>query len=98
VVAEAKGPRGARFVRRLEMQQESFARYAYWSNKEKTSSGGTIYFANGDVLWGPVWSNDIITIHSSGATFNDARRRATARSRRGTRRTRTPSRCRPSQR
>lgn len=71
VVAEAVGPRGARFVRRLELQQESFARYAYWSNNEKTSSGGTIYFASGDVLWGPVWSNDIITIHSSGATFND---------------------------
>lgn len=71
VVAEAIGPRGARFIRRLELQQESFARYAYWTNKEKTPAGGTIYFANGDVLWGPVWSNDYITIHSSGATFND---------------------------
>lgn len=71
VVAEATGPRGAKFVRRLELQQESFARYAYWTNKEKTTSGGTIYFASGDVLWGPVWSNDYITIHSSGATFKD---------------------------
>lgn len=71
VVAEAIGPRGARFVRRLELQQESFARYAYWTNKEKTSSGGTIYFASGDVLWGPVWSNDYITIHSTGATFHN---------------------------
>lgn len=71
VVAEAVGPRGAKFLRRLELQQESFARYAYWTNKEKTAAGGTIYFASGDVLWGPVWSNDYITIHSSGATFKD---------------------------
>jgi hypothetical protein len=71
VISEAIGPRGARVVRRLELQQESFARYAYWTNKEKSPSGGTIFFANGDVLWGPVWSNDIITVHSSGATFND---------------------------
>lgn len=71
VVAEAIGPRGARFVRRLELQQESFARYAYWTNKETQPSGGTIYFASGDILWGPVWSNDNISIHSSGATFND---------------------------
>lgn len=71
VVSEVIGPRGARFVRRLELEQESFARYAYWTNQEKNSSGGTIYFAGGDVLWGPVWSNDIISIHSTGATFND---------------------------
>lgn len=71
VISEVIGPRGAKFVRRLELQQESFARYAYWTNKEKMPSGATIYFASGDVLWGPVWSNDNITIHSSGATFND---------------------------
>lgn len=71
VVSEAVGRRGARFVRRLELQQESFARYAYWTNQEKTTGGSTIYFGGGDVLWGPVWSNDVITIHSSGATFND---------------------------
>jgi hypothetical protein len=73
-ISEAIGPRGARgarFVRRLEMQQESFARFAYWTNKETNPSGGIIYFANGDALWGPVWSNDVITIHSSGATFHD---------------------------
>jgi hypothetical protein len=71
VVSEAVGPRGGRFVRRLELLQESFARYAYWTNKEKSSGGGTIYFGGGDVLWGPVWSNDDITIHSTGASFND---------------------------
>jgi hypothetical protein len=71
VVSVVTGPRNAQFVRRLELQQESFARYAYWTNEETTPSGGTIVFTGGDVLWGPVWSNDVITINSSGATFND---------------------------
>jgi hypothetical protein len=71
VVSDAMGPGGARFVRRLELEQESFARYAYWSNLETDAGGGIIYFGGGDVLWGPVWSNSTITIHSTGATFND---------------------------
>ena len=70
VVAEARDASGARFVRRLELTQESFARFAYWSNKETNASGGTIYFANHDNLWGPVWSNDVISIASSGAKFH----------------------------
>ncbi len=57
-------------MRRLELTQESFAKFAYWTNSE-TNSGSTIYFANGDQLWGPVWSNDDINIASSGATFHD---------------------------
>ena len=69
VVAEARDGNGARFVRRLELTQESFARYAYWSNRE-TNNGQTIYFGNGDNLWGPVWSNDNISIASSGAWFH----------------------------
>jgi hypothetical protein len=69
VVAEARDGQGARFVRRLELTQESFARYAYWSNRE-TNNGNTIYFGNGDNLWGPVWSNDNISIASSGAWFH----------------------------
>jgi hypothetical protein len=70
VVAEARDGQGARFVRRLELTQESFARFAYWSNRE-TNNGQTIYFANGDNLWGPVWSNDNISIASSGAWFHN---------------------------
>jgi hypothetical protein len=70
VVAEARDGQGARFVRRLELTQESFARYAYWSNRE-TNNGQTIYFGNGDNLWGPVWSNDNISIASSGAWFHN---------------------------
>ncbi|MDB4885533.1 MAG: hypothetical protein JWN79_971 [Gemmatimonadetes bacterium] len=59
----------ASFVRRLELTQESFAKYAYWSDRE-SNSGRTIFFNNGDQLWGPVWSNDQISIGSGGATFN----------------------------
>lgn len=65
IVAEAKDARGARFVRRLELAQESFAKYAYWSNYE-----GTIVFGANDNIWGPVWSNDNITVHSTRATFH----------------------------
>jgi len=70
IVAEARDSRGTGFVRRLELVQESFAKFAYWSQSE-SNSGGTIYFANGDNLWGPVFSDDNISIASSGATFHD---------------------------
>lgn len=71
IVAEARDPQGNGFIRRLELSQESFAKYAYWSDRE-SNGGMTIYFGGGDQLWGPVWSNDVISIMASGATFNDA--------------------------
>lgn len=71
VVAEARDANGTGFVRRLELTQESFAKYAYWTNSENNAGGGTIVFGGGDALWGPVWSNDTITIHSTGASFHD---------------------------
>ena len=70
LVAEARDNQGNGFIRRLELTQETFAKYAYWSNDESNTSG-TIYFGGGDQLWGPVYSNDIISIASSGATFHD---------------------------
>jgi len=70
VVAEARDAQGNGFIRRLELSQESFAKYAYWSNDENPD-GTTIYFGGGDQLWGPVWSNDEVSIASTGATFND---------------------------
>ena len=69
VVAVAQNQAGAKVVRRLELAQESFAKFAYWSNQE-TNSGNPIYFANNDQLWGPVWSNDQINIYTSGARFH----------------------------
>jgi hypothetical protein len=71
VVAQAIDSRGTGFVRRLELVQESFAKYAYWSNHETNASGNTIYFNNGDEIFGPVWSNDIIHIGTAGARFHD---------------------------
>jgi hypothetical protein len=71
IIAEARDANGTGFVRRLELSQESFAKFAYWTNSENNASGGTIVFASGDALWGPVWSNDTITIGTGGATFHD---------------------------
>ena len=61
----------SRFVRRLELSQESFAKFAYWSDKETGVSGNIIYFNNNDQMRGPVWSNDAINIGTGGATFWD---------------------------
>jgi hypothetical protein len=71
VVAEARDRNGTGFVRRLELTQESFAKYAYWTNSENQAGGGTIVFGNNDAIWGPVWSNDTIHIDNSGASFHD---------------------------
>lgn len=67
LLALAHDASGTGFARRLELTQESFAKYAYWTNSE----GAGISFGGGDQLWGPVWSNDTINILSSGATFHD---------------------------
>ncbi len=64
VVSVAKDAQGNQVVRRGEVYQESFSKYAYFTTIE-----GLIYFANGDQIFGPVHSNDVIHIASSGATF-----------------------------
>ncbi len=71
IVSQAVDNIGVSYIERLEVVQESFAKYAYWSNSE-TGPYGTIYFNNNDQLWGPVWSNDIIYIGTGGATFHDS--------------------------
>ena len=70
IVAQAVDANGHGFIRRLELTQESFAKFAYWSNSE-SNGPTTIFFNNNDQLWGPVWSNDTIHIGSGGATFHD---------------------------
>jgi hypothetical protein len=57
---------GNRVVRRAETFQESFAKYAYFTDVE-----GSIVFGANDVLFGPVHSNDDIQIQAAnpGATF-----------------------------
>jgi hypothetical protein len=66
IVSQATDTKGISFVRRLDVVQESFAKYVYWSNTE-----GAIQF-NNDQLWGPVWSNDVIRIGSGGVVFHDS--------------------------
>lgn len=66
IVGEAVGY-GSSSIVRLELTEESFAKYAYFSDNE----GGNIWFGGGDQLFGPVHSNDEIKIHSTGATFHD---------------------------
>jgi hypothetical protein len=57
---------GAVVVRRGELAQESFARFAYYSDDE---ASGTICFGGGDQIFGPMHTNDNMCIYSSGARF-----------------------------
>lgn len=66
VVTVAETSNGDRVVRRLEVVQESFSKFAYFTDVEPSS----IAFGGGDQLFGPVHSNDNIRIYSSGATFH----------------------------
>src|SRR5262245_1164631 len=64
IVSMARDAQGNQVVRRNEVYQESFSKYAYFTTVE-----GVIYFANGDQIFGPVHSNDVLHIAPSGATF-----------------------------
>ncbi|HKE92549.1 MAG TPA: hypothetical protein VKB45_19610 [Gemmatimonadales bacterium] len=64
IVSVTQDLQGDRVVRRSEVNQESFAKYAYFTTAENN-----IQFANGDLILGPVFSDDYINIASSGATF-----------------------------
>ncbi|MEJ2678508.1 MAG: hypothetical protein P8174_05450 [Gemmatimonadota bacterium] len=64
IVAVARDGDGAKVIRRRDIKRESFAKYAFFTNSE-----GSLAFGVGDQIYGPVHSNDDITIASSGATF-----------------------------
>ena len=66
VVAVVRDAGGGVAVRRGNVVQESFSKYAYFTNDE-----GVIVFGGGDQIHGPVHSNDEITINNSpgAATF-----------------------------
>jgi hypothetical protein len=66
LVAVVEDNFGNKIVRRLEVFQESFAKYAYFTDNE----GGNIYFGGGDQIFGPLHTNDQMKIHSTGATFH----------------------------
>jgi len=67
VVSVVEDANGDRVIRRLEVVQESFARYAYFTDIDYSAG---ISFGGGDAIFGPVHSNDDINILSSGATFH----------------------------
>ncbi len=66
VVSVISDQSGAVVVRRGELSQESFARFAYYTNSE----GSGICFGNGDQIFGPMHTNDNLCIYSSGARFH----------------------------
>lgn len=67
LVSVVRDDGGGIAVRRQQVFQESFAKFAYFTDNE----GGSIYFASNDHIWGPLHSNDQIKIHSSHANFHD---------------------------
>lgn len=67
IVTVVQDANGDRFIRREEVFQESFAKFAYFTDIDFSAN---IWFGGGDQLFGPVHSNDQIGIHSTGATFH----------------------------
>lgn len=65
LISIAEDEEGTRAVRRLDLIQESFAVYGYFTDDE-----GGLSFGVDDQLFGPVHSNDDLSISSSGATFH----------------------------
>ena len=66
IISTVRDTFGNQVVRRLQINQESFAKFSYFTNTE-----GNIVFANNDQIRGPVHSNDQIKISNTGATFYD---------------------------
>ena len=97
IISQVQDASNIRVVRRMEVNQESFAKYSYFTDDE----GSGICFGGGDNIYGPVHSNDDICIYSSGARFRDlvrtaridGRAPATAPSTWGTSRTSRSFRC-----
>lgn len=75
VVTKAVDTFGNVAIRRVEMYQESFARYASFTDYAKSTNGATLYWALGAQAQGPVHSNDTIWVWngtpSPQATFHD---------------------------
>ena len=72
ILAVVRDGGGGVAVRRLQVFQESFAKYAYFTDVEPSN----ISFGGGDQIFGPVHTNDYLKIYSSGATFHSSTRTA----------------------
>lgn len=64
VVTIVEDQNGDRLIRRRDLVQSSFARFAYFTDVE-----GDIVFGGGDRIQGPVHSNDALKVDASRATF-----------------------------
>ncbi|MBC8086209.1 MAG: hypothetical protein H7Z40_03025 [Phycisphaerae bacterium] len=75
VVSKAVDPFGNVAIRRMQMYQESFARYASFTDMGKSTNGSTLWWALGAQAQGPVHSNDTIYVWngtpSPQAIFHD---------------------------
>lgn len=67
IVSVVRDAGGGAVVRRSQVFEESFAKFAYFTDTEPSN----ISFGGGDQLFGPVHTNDYLKIYSSGATFHD---------------------------
>lgn len=67
IVSVARDLGGGAVVRRAQIFQESFAKFAYFTDVEPSN----ISFGGGDQIFGPVHTNDYLKIYSSGATFHE---------------------------
>ncbi len=72
IVSVVEDQTGALAIRRSQVYQESFARYAYFTDFEPSY----ISFGGGDQIFGPVHTNDYLKIYPSGATFHGETRTA----------------------
>ncbi len=67
IVVVVRDDGGGVAIRRAQVFQESFAKFAYFTDIEPSY----ISFGGGDQIFGPVHTNDYLKIYSSGATFHD---------------------------
>ncbi len=72
IVAVVRDAGGGVAVRRSQIYQESFAKFAYFTDVEPSS----ISFGGGDQIFGPLFTNDYLKIYASGAEFHDLARTA----------------------
>lgn len=75
IVSRATDALGGVAIRRMEVFQESFARYAAYTNVGRTTNGRELWWALGNQAQGPVHSNDTIRVWAGSptpqATFHD---------------------------
>ncbi len=77
IVAKTEDAFGNVAIRRAQMYQQSFARYASFTDKSRSTAGYALYWALGAQAQGPVHSNDTIWVWNGStpspqATFFDA--------------------------